>query len=613
MGASGDDMIRLSASDRRKLLGRLEKGGLLLGGMPLSAQAVLALELAAAGYRVVWVTDGAATLDVAWKDSQVLSRDRGIEPVRLPEWENWPEDVAPEDRGARQAALQKILQGAALVISSVPALMQKLPPPAFVREGAILLRPGARQDPDRLLHHLESRGYEVVPQVSGRMESARRGGIVDVWPAEADMPVRLEFSGEGVESLRTFDPVTQRSVARLTEAVILPLADWEMLRREGTDLVSFVQGKVVVLWSDPERLRCAAERYEEAAVEAGAMEYLRPLELLADRFRAAGAAAVEIGECGRYGNGRRGAGDLFHLEPVDGVPALDRGYLEPDAAEKSRSTLLEEAARRRRDGWRVVFFFDTEGSLRRFRETRGGWLPGKAAENGGGRTTCRLGVLSGGFVYGGGRLMVVAESDLYGAPKDRILRKPRRRSADAGEAAGGMWREIQPGDLVVHVEHGIGKYLGLYDIEMHGRRQEVLAVEYAGGSRLFVPVNQAHLLSRYVGAGRSRPELHSLYSRRWQRQKSAAQHAVRDLAAEMLQVQALRQARRGHAFSADTAWQRQFEAAFPYVETEDQARAVEDVKRDMESPRPMDRLVCGDVGYGKTEVAMRAAFKAVLD
>ena len=610
MKPSGGHTIRLTVSDRRKLLRRVGTGGLSLGGMPLSAQAVLALELASAGYRVVWVTDGVATLDVAWKDLQVLSRDFGIEPVRLPEWENWPEDVAVEDRGARHAALHRILQGARLVVSSVPALMQKVPPPHFLREGVIRLRRGLSCDPDRLIRELESRGYEVVPQVSGRMEAARRGGILDLWPAEADTPLRLEFFGDGVESVRTFDPVTQRSVERLPETVILPLADWDTLRREGTDLTAFLEGRVVVLRTDPENLRSAAELYEEAAVEARSMEYIHPLDLLDERFRAVGAAVVEVGEGARYGG--RGGDEFLSLGRVEGVPALDRSYLEPDAAEKARTALLEEAARHMRAGWRVVFFFDTGGSLRRFRESRGDWLEQTAAD-GPGSIACRIGVVSGGFVYGSGRLMVVAESDLYGTPKDRILRMPRRRPPAVGIASPDIWREFQPGDLVVHVDHGIGKYLGLYEIEIHGRQQEVLAVEYAGGSRLFVPVNQAHLLSRYIGVGRTRPELHSLYSRRWQRQKSAAQHAVRDLASEMLQVQAVRQTRRGHAFSEDTVWQREFEAAFPYVETEDQARAVEEVKRDMESPRPMDRLICGDVGYGKTEVAMRAAFKAVMD
>jgi transcription-repair coupling factor (superfamily II helicase) len=175
------------------------------------------------------------------------------------------------------------------------------------------------------------------------------------------------------------------------------------------------------------------------------------------------------------------------------------------------------------------------------------------------------------------------------------------------------WSDIEPGEWVVHLDHGIGKYLGLYEIEMAGAKQEVLSIEYAGGAKLHVPVSQAHLLSRYMGVGGGTPEPHALGGGAWSRQKTTAEKAVRDLAAQLLQTQAVREAHPGHAFSADTAWQAEFEATFPFAETLDQEEAIRATKADMESTRPMDRLICGDVGYGKTEVAMRAAFKAVMD
>ncbi len=175
------------------------------------------------------------------------------------------------------------------------------------------------------------------------------------------------------------------------------------------------------------------------------------------------------------------------------------------------------------------------------------------------------------------------------------------------------WDDVQPGEYVVHVDHGIGRYLGLFDIPSQDQKQEALAVEYADGARLYVPVSQSHLLSRYVGVGRRRPDLHALNGRRWAREKSAAERAVKDLSAMLLENEAARDVLEGRAFGPDTPWQHEFEAAFPYQETPDQEQALAEVKRDMESRRPMDRLVCGDVGYGKTEIAMRAAFKAVLD
>ncbi|MBR6023321.1 MAG: transcription-repair coupling factor, partial [Kiritimatiellae bacterium] len=184
---------------------------------------------------------------------------------------------------------------------------------------------------------------------------------------------------------------------------------------------------------------------------------------------------------------------------------------------------------------------------------------------------------------------------------------------DATGARLSDWSDLRPGELVVHVAHGIGKYLGLFEIRFDGQLQETLAVEYDGSARLYVPASQAHLLSRYVGVGRARPPLHRLGSARWEREKAAATAAANDLAARLLETQARRDALPGHAFPPDSPEQRDFEDSFPFVETPDQARAIADVKRDMQSPRPMDRLVCGDAGYGKTEVAMRAAFKAVMD
>jgi transcription-repair coupling factor (superfamily II helicase) len=202
---------------------------------------------------------------------------------------------------------------------------------------------------------------------------------------------------------------------------------------------------------------------------------------------------------------------------------------------------------------------------------------------------------------------------LYGSRREGGRRR-RDRGGAARDATGerlGDWTDLRPGEYVVHAQHGIGKYLGMYEIRFEGALQEALAVEYEGGARLYVPTGQVHLLSRYVGIGHARPALHALGGKRWQKEKEAAERAAHDLAAQMLETQARRQAMGGFAFPPDGEWQAAFEATFPHAETPDQLAAVEEVKRDMESAKPMDRLLCGDAGYGKTEVAMRAAFKAV--
>jgi transcription-repair coupling factor (superfamily II helicase) len=216
--------------------------------------------------------------------------------------------------------------------------------------------------------------------------------------------------------------------------------------------------------------------------------------------------------------------------------------------------------------------------------------------------------LSRGFFWPDAKVAVVTDSEIFGRYK---LSRPRRKFHAIVQPVD--WAELQEGDFVVHAQHGIGKYIGLRTIEVSGSNQEVLAIEYANEARLYVPVEQAHLVSKYIGAGKRIPRLHELGGTLWQRQKFIAERAIMDLASELLEIQAARASLEGHAFAADTPWQREFDAAFQYDETPDQLTAIEEVKTDMESRKPMDRLICGDVGYGKTEVAIRAAFKAVMD
>ena len=209
------------------------------------------------------------------------------------------------------------------------------------------------------------------------------------------------------------------------------------------------------------------------------------------------------------------------------------------------------------------------------------------------------------------KILVIAESDFYSYKTNRVIKRRGRKRYTGKRFA--TWSEIQPGELVVHVDHGIGRYLGLYEIEVAGRTSEVLTVEYADGAKLYLPTHQSHLLTSYTGLGKVRPELHKLGGARWNKDKKNTSDAIQDLAAQLLETQATRELKLGYAFSADTPWQLEFEATFPWLETDDQISAIEAVKKDMESARPMDRLICGDVGYGKTEVAMRAAFKAVME
>ncbi|MDZ4200257.1 MAG: CarD family transcriptional regulator, partial [Kiritimatiellia bacterium] len=305
-----------------------------------------------------------------------------------------------------------------------------------------------------------------------------------------------------------------------------------------------------------------------------------------------------------------GAGGMqLDIQPIESLPQLAELPGGPDALEGLRREQVQRWLARAKAGSRVCVFFSSEGARERFIEQYTGDPPPGL--------DLRSGWLSGGFSARGGRLTIIAECDLYGVRREPRGDSRRGRATPAGVGFSSQtledWSAIKPGDLVVHADRGIGRYLGLVETETGGQAHEALCVEYADRAKLYVPVSQAHLLGRYVGIGGRAPELHRLGGTRWSRERASAERAVRDLAASLLETQALRQTRGGHAFKPRTAWYTEFEAGFPFEETPDQRLAIQAVLEDMESPRPMDRLVCGDVGYGKTEVAMRAAFKAVLD
>ncbi len=630
-GTKTDAKVKTDLKFNRELLTRLRQalapaGVRRLPALPFSAAAFLAAEIRRALQRgVVAVTDSLRTLEEFQRHLEVFCAPHEI--LRLP-----AEDIsAGRERaaevgrlgGERAQVLYKISQTPRpLVATCIQALMQTVPPAASLREMALRLLPGARHDPVSLMEMLAKQGYEVTAEVQSSGQAARRGGLLDVWPPGMEWPCRLEFYGETLESLRWFDPLTQRSQARANELVLLaepagggsPAATgpWETPVKQ-------MPADAVYLWFEP-----AGDAAEAPGGVAGIEAHAEMLLQAAPEALAAGRPAplsevrAVLAEFARKPPGAR----ELHIGGIvtpDPAQALDLAFrplppmfsggersLAPDVFESERRKWLEDLERMARHGRRVCVFFGSVGGLERFREL----YPRLQFE-------LRLGALADGFDNDLLGLTVVSESNLIGRRKRLpgiLNRQAARRAAlnAAGETITDAMK-LEPGDLVVHVEHGIGRYLGIYEVEFNGKRQEALTLEYADQARLYVPVSQAHLLSRYIGAGRPHAvTLHRLGGGRWRREKRAAEMAVRDLAAGLLETQALRNARPGYAFPADTAWQHEFEAAFPFHETEDQERAIREVKRDMQAPRPMDRLVCGDAGYGKTEVAMRAAFKCVI-
>jgi transcription-repair coupling factor (superfamily II helicase) len=569
-----------------------------------------------AGGPLVVVTDGPRTLEALYQDIHTLSGNRADGIWYYPGWEAMPGQgggVNLDLAGDRLQALLQCSTGKArafMLVTSIQALMQRTVKPDELLKDTVQVRVGEEREIESFSEALVKIGYEFTYEVLNKGEATRRGGLVDVWPLDASDPLRIEFFGEEVESIRSFHPGSQRSLEKMESLLIGPAMDafGEATKvKLDADLIDYLPANTCWAWFEPDKILDHARIYEHTMIEAGAGAHILDYALLGDRV---GAAA--------------GGGQVFSgltevpypeveidLLPCEGLADIDSGNMNPDLLDEARVSFIRAYADRATQGEDVLFCFSTQGSLDRFVE---GFVPRvEGAEN----ITVERGMIHEGFSVPGAGFSVVAESDLYGFRK--ALRSKydlhsgtRRGSRALGERIS-EWTDIQVGELVVHVDHGIGRYQGLYEIEFNGRLQEVLSVAYADEAKLHIPVNQAHLLSRYIAAGQANPTLHRLGGKKWIKDKEAAQEAIQDLAAHLLATQAARDALPGHAFGKDTPWQHDFEQTFPYQETFDQEEAIRAVKHNMESPQPMDRLVCGDVGYGKTEVAMRAAFKAVMD
>ncbi|HEY0792084.1 MAG TPA: transcription-repair coupling factor [Chthoniobacterales bacterium] len=472
----------------------------------------------------------------------------------------------PEISAERLELLQRVAEGKRFVVVLTRRTLQDQVPAAdeLTRQTRTLKR-GEIIDRDQLVTELLASGYEKVPQVNARGQFAIRGGILDVFSAQQAVPVRIELFGEEIESIRAFDLDEQTSIQVLDRC--------EILAGEAAE------GRTVPL-----------------------QHYLKPDDLVVDvegGLEEAGvrisAGALEAGEMEDYST-------AFYPSSFESFEAGD--FL---VEEHKREVALRQLRAWLDERWEVLAVCHNEGEAERLREV----LSDNEVEVDGMRFA--VGNLDHGFTYPAGRLAVLSDSEIFGRYQSpSASRLALRRAKLRGGRAAIDFSELAEGDFVVHLEHGIGRYLGVQNFDQQGVPQEVVMLEFAEGARLYVPLEQAYLISRYVGLGKKYPPLSSLGDARWAKAKKAAETAVFDYAAKLLSVQAERNARAGFAFPPDTKWQADFEKAFLYKETDDQLRAIEDTKRDMESELPMDRLICGDVGFGKTEVAIRAAFKAVM-
>lgn len=586
----------------------------------------------------------------------------------FPHWEIRPYEPLsphPEVEASRLAALSALREGRArAVVTTARALLQRVIPRAVMGTLSASLRAGEDYPRHELTALLPRLGYNAVPLVEDRGTFSLRGDILDIFPPSLPQPVRLEFFGDSLERLRPFDPVSQRSViAELKELRLLPAREMVLTGEFLTNFSRRLKERCDALGL-PRSLREAVLEEAREGLLAPGRQFLLPL--VHDRLD----SLFDYAPQGRWvildPPAVEQAGDEFAAEVAEGVARLARReepYVEAAELYLTPAELeLELSLRRRQDFSALdVLRLDEERQRYRLNVFGNGDIHGRLREAGGfaalagqlrqwreagwrtllvchqqgqaerlidllapegmhpdfdptvsckslhpGDLVITLGELGDGFRLPDEKLAVVTEEEIFG---QRVRRRPRK---DVRALLSSL-AELKEGDYVVHADHGIGRYHGLQHLRMGPTEGEFLHLEYAGGDKLYLPVERIEKVQKYVGGEGQTPRLDKMGGGAWEKAKLKARAAVEELARELLKIYARRELSQGFAYSPPDRVFREFEAAFPYEETPDQLRAIQEVLADMESPRPVDRLVCGDVGYGKTEVAIRAAFRAALD
>ena len=635
-------IARLAAGPRlaeaRELLegtGRVELRG-------LSGPARVLVPLLLTGRPLLVVVPREREVDELAEDLRTLAAEAGARGAVLP----FPAPGPPPFRGLprhpeaslrRAAALSAAHRGALrALVASTAGLLRPVLARRLFETRVVSLRPGDELTPEMLIEVLAEGGYRRDDPVTAPGQLARRGGILDVFPPDRDEPVRIEFLGDTVESVRSFDPETQRTKAVLDGLEVLPLSDvfatrsvlaalrrelpqrfpdrrevetlLERLERgfvpdEVAELLPLVPGTMVPLWESLDGWAAVAVEPELVAVEADAFHQRARDE----RERRSDALALEPGDA------LVGAQSLLarlELSPSIQVREVDtepRGVaVAGRPVRRYAGDLGSLAADLRATAGRTVLFLGNAGRADRLKDVlrEDGLAIGEDTS-----IDVRVGALSRGFELPDDALTVLADGDVF---PEEVHLHARGRSRRARSFLSDF-RDLKVGDLVVHEDHGIGRFQGLETLDVGGMRKEFLVLGYQGGDKLKVPVEAFDRVEKYASAEGARPLVDRLGSGNWDKVKRRVKKAMRDMAAELLKLYAQRKARPGHAFTGESPWQREFEESFEYEETPDQAAAIAEVASDMAGESPMDRLVCGDVGYGKTEVAMRAAMRAVLD
>ena len=506
-----------------------------------------------------------------------------------------------------------------VIVTSARSLMTRTLPRRDYLKACKRISVGEIFQPEALLRSWARIGYQRADTVLEPGQFSHRGGLLDVWPPVQPFPVRLDFFGDEIDTIRRFDPASQRTVEKLESILITPAREFlqpelsdlsddpdqfsefhiPLLHTAPATLLDYLPQKALILIDDISMVAAVVSDVEEQAVkfreDSIAEETLSPdfpvpyltWSELEDNYQT--RTWLELGHSTANAGELSLASSFSHDERFGGRLKPFVEYLAGLVDNGGQTVIISRQSPRLQELWH------------------------ESKEPGENEPTFIEASLSEGFVVQNNDSQLsthlITDSEIFGWERPQ----PRLRQRQVAEAPESLYSDLLDGDYVVHIDHGIGQFKGLVQRVLEGLEREFLAVEYQDGAVLYVPVHQADRLTRYVGPDGGTPSIDSLSGQGWSESKKRVKEAVQKVAEELLDLYARRQIVQGHSFAADTAWQKELEDSFPYVETEDQAQAITDIKLDMERTRPMDRLLCGDVGYGKTEVALRAAFKAVMD
>ena len=562
----------------------------------------------------------------------LIARPEIGRPQLLPAWDVLPgQKLSPHTEIAEQRAIglwRMATGGAPITIAPAASALLRVHDAAYYRRLALDLRTGEELPLDAIESHLKSIGYSRRDPVEMVGEYSVRGGILDVFSAESARPLRVEFFGDEIESIRRFEVESQRSIMKITEAQVLPLTEqplgagvdpvpgWEFeaaLREPRERSLLDLAGDSLIALDEPEQFRAATERLWKR------LDQLQSPELSAANFCSGEAFEATLAHR-----------PLLALRELDLDPDHPRIATRPSLAfHGNMQVAVAEARTMVEQGYRVAFFAPTQGELERLadilREYSVPFQLGLAPNEAASPYLAERAYLAGpvantylikalvrrGVVFPDSSVAFIGMEDLFDASE--LVARPGASKKSIAAFASDL-ADLKPGDYVVHTTHGVGRFAGLREIvQSDEQKGDFMLLEYANDAKLYVPLTRMDLIEKYRGGGEAAPPLDKLGGSTWTARKSRVKAKMRDMADELLKLYAERRMAEGFAFSPDSNWQREFEDSFEYAETKDQLQATKEIKRDLESAHPMDRLLCGDVGFGKTEVAMRAAFKALGD